>query len=358
MWISSLESGGGAAERSSSSDGWGSTPLTTRGKRKPMSQLTSSPRSARSGGYRPRQRRAHSVRSRRLWRSALSGGAEMARALTTAPCRRSGQRATSSRLWAAGRWAAARWASGCGRGSASTWRTVTAWSSTWATRCRELGVAAAPRALSRTLTTGWRRHLASPPPPSPYPLPLNPIPLNRSLLPSPSLYGVWDGHGGIEAAEFASDALPAQLARQPELARPWTATGAQADAEGAPAAESAGGGGGCVGRCAGRGGGRGEAGADGVPGVLARVLRAVDDAFLEIAQREAHRSGTTALCALRRREERSGREELLVLNLGDSRAVLARAPLPPRAAPSGRALRREPPLEAVRLSCDHTPLSP
>ena len=95
-----------------------------------------------------------------------------------------------------------------------------------------------------------------------------------------------------------------------------------------------------------------------MPSVLARVLRAVDDAFLEIAQREAHRSGTTALCALRRREERSGREELLVLNLGDSRAVLARAPLPPRAAPSGRALRREPPLEAVRLSCDHTHTSP
>ena len=216
-------------------------------------------------------------------------------------------------------------------------------------------MAAAPRALSRTRTTGWGRHLApSPPilpsPPTPQPHPLKATP----HLPSPSLYGVWDGHGGIEAAEFASDALPAQLARQPELARPWTATGAQADAEGAPAAESAGGGGGCAGRRE----GRGEAGADGVPGVLARVLRAVDDAFLEIAQREAHRSGTTALCALRRREERSGREELLVLNLGDSRAVLARAPLPPRAAPTGRALRREPPLEAVRLSCDHTHTSP
>ena len=215
-----------------------------------------------------------------------------------------------------------------------------------------------PRAHSHALAPREGGVTSLPPPPSsPHPLPLNPTPSTPPPqidphLPSPSLYGVWDGHGGIEAAEFAADALPAQLARQPELARPWT--GAQADAEGAPAAESAGGDGGCAGRRE----GRGEAGADGVPGVLARVLRAVDDAFLEIAQREAHRSGTTALCALRRREERSGREELLVLNLGDSRAVLARAPLPPRAAPSGRALRREPPLEAVRLSCDHTHTSP
>ena len=190
MWISSLESGGGAAERSSSSDGWASTPLTTRGRRRPMSQRSSSRRSARSAGCRPRQRRAHSVRSQTRWRSALSGGAEMARALTTAPCRRSGERATSSRRRAAARRAAARWASGCGRGSASTWRTDTAWSSTWATRCKALGVAAAPRALSRTRTTGGRRHLApSPPilpsPPTPQPHPLNPTPSNRPPPPFP-----------------------------------------------------------------------------------------------------------------------------------------------------------------------------
>ena len=146
--------------------------------------------------------------------------------------------------------------------------------------------------------------------------------------------------------------MPRQLARHPALARPWIGTGAESEAAGAVTIESAGGGDGCAERGEERGEESGKAEAEGVPGALARVLRAVDDAFLEVAQREAHRSGTTLLCALHR-----GRE-LLVLNLGDSRAVLARAPLALPAAPSGRALRREPPLEAVRLSCDHTPELP
>ena len=32
-----------------------------------------------------------------------------------------------------------------------------------------------------------------------------------------SFFGVFDGHGGAEAAEFAAQAVPALLARQPEL---------------------------------------------------------------------------------------------------------------------------------------------
>jgi len=163
-----------------------------------------------------------------------------------------------------------------------------------------------------------------------------------------SLYGVWDGHGGIEAADFASDAVPRQLARHPALSRPWVGTCAESDAADVATVEGAGGGDGC----ADRGEAEGEGG-DGCASVLGQVMRLVDNDYLALAQREAHRSGTTVLCALHRGQE------LLVLNLGDSRAVLARAPLSPRATPSGRALReREAPLEAVRLSCDHTPELP
>ena len=119
----------------------------------------------------------------------------------------------------------------------------------------------------------WRRYHAAQPSPPPH----------------RSLYGVWDGHGGIEAADFASDAVPRQLARHPALSRPWVGTCAESDAADVATVEGAGGGDGC----ADRGEAEGEGG-DGCASVLGQVMRLVDNDYLALAQREAHRSGTTA----------------------------------------------------------------
>ena len=81
--------------------------------------------------------------------------------------------------------------------------------------------------------------------------------------------------------------------------------------------------------------------------VCTRALQSVDAEFLELARRHSLRAGSTVLCVLTRGTE------LCVFNVGDSRAVLARAPSSGDAAYS-RAARGEPRLDAVRLSCDHS----
>ena len=80
--------------------------------------------------------------------------------------------------------------------------------------------------------------------------------------------------------------------------------------------------------------------------VCTRALQSIDAEFLDLARRHSLRAGTV-LCLLTRGAE------LCVFNVGDSRAVLARAPSSGDAAYS-RAARGEPRLDAVRLSCDHS----
>lgn len=81
--------------------------------------------------------------------------------------------------------------------------------------------------------------------------------------------------------------------------------------------------------------------------VCTRALQSVDAEFLDLARRHSLRAGSTVLCVLTRGAE------LCVFNVGDSRAVLARAPSSGDAA-HPRAARGEPCLDAVRLSCDHS----
>ena len=145
-----------------------------------------------------------------------------------------------------------------------------------------------------------------------------------------ALYGVLDGHNGKRVAELCCRTLPAHVARELALLlRQQARQPARAVSDKAPV------------HCW-----------HSKKRVEAALRRACARVEADAAASGFDAEGCCCVAAL------LIQDECHVLNLGDSRAVLARAPLPPRAAPTGRALRREPPLEAVRLSCDHTHTSP
>jgi len=153
---------------------------------------------------------------------------------------------------------------------------------------------------------------------------------HRSSGPSHRLTGieyvaVLDGHGGSRCVDWLAEHLHQYLASHPGLDTNSFSTSEQfGDLE--------------------------KLGA-----VFSETFHACDDAFLNSIRAEGLSDGATALCTL------ICGTRVYVANVGDTRAVLARLPVPregSRGAVSRRQAKRPREVEAVRISVDHKPNLP